>query len=100
MITFRFLYNKINRHKLDPELDDDEPDSDNIPKTPQNHPGVDDGFFPDIDPRLGDDDDPKRVPPSNVPNGNVPSGRRPSVNNFPYAPEFNVSLINWVTSVC
>ncbi|KAG4077461.1 hypothetical protein HA402_002888 [Bradysia odoriphaga] len=70
-----------------PELDDDdEPDTNNIPNTPQDHPGVDDGFFPvDIGPRVGDDK-PKSGHP---PNGNVPSGRRPSVNNnFPYAPGY------------
>ncbi len=75
--------------KLDPELDEDETDSDNnIPNTPQDHPGVDDGFFPvDIGPRVGDDD-PKNESTPKPPNGVVPSGRRPSVNNFPYAPGF------------
>lgn len=69
-------------------MDDDEPDGDNVPKTPQYHPGVDDGFFPDIGPRVGDDDPKRDIPP----NGDVPFGRRPSVNNFPFAPGFNVSL--------
>jgi len=68
-----------------PEIEDGEPDTNDIPKTPQNHPGVDDGFFPDIGPRVGNDD-PKRGTP---PNGTVPSSRRPSVNNFPYAPGFD-----------
>lgn len=71
-------------------MDDDEPDNDNIPNTPENHPGVDDGFFPDIGPRIGDEK-PKRTDP---PNGNVPSGRRPSVNNFPYAPGYDVSSLS------
>lgn len=35
-----------------------------------------------------DDDDSKRAIP---PNGNVPVDRRPSINNFPYAPGYNVS---------
>ncbi|KAJ6640570.1 Ninjurin-A [Pseudolycoriella hygida] len=70
-----------------PELDDDEPGNDNVPNTPQYHPGVDDGFFPNFDPRIGDDDPKKPVPP-NV-NGSGPRARRPSVNNFPYAPGFD-----------
>lgn len=78
-------------HFIDPELDDDddEPDTNTVPNTPKDHPGVDDGFFSvDIGPRIGGDDEPKRGPPP--PNGNVPSGRRPSVNNnFPYAPGYD-----------
>lgn len=69
-----------------PELDDDdEPDTKHIPNTPKDHPGVDDGFFPDIGPRVGADEPKNGQPPNN---GNVPSGRRPSVN-FPFAPGYD-----------
>lgn len=71
-----------------PELDDDdEPDTNTVPSTPKDHPGVDDGFFPNIGPRVGGDEPKSDHPPIN---GNVPSGRRPSVHsNFPYAPGYD-----------
>lgn len=93
---------------LDPEIDeeDDGPEN-NIPNTPEAHPGVDDSFFPgdfpnhdhngdgppfSLGPRVGgeSDDDGRGII---TPNGVKP--RRPSVSrDFPYAPGYNPNVVS------
>lgn len=97
----------------DPERDDDDEENDvpDVPNTPDAHPGVDDGFFPGVDPstvhhnddlpelgpRIGGDDTDvhqhDKGVAGNPPNGVIP--RRPSVtSNFPYGPGFNPNVVS------
>lgn len=82
--------------------DDDEIDvHNNIPNTPDAHPGVDDGFFPHdhdnpdifLGPRIGEDDigSGKGIPLPPTLNG-IPPRRNSGGSNFPYSPGYNPNV--------
>ncbi|XP_059613120.1 ninjurin-A-like isoform X2 [Phlebotomus argentipes] len=72
-----------------PEIDDNDSPDDDVPYNSDAHPGVDDGFFPEVGSRAGEDD-PEEKPVA--PNGQGP--RRGSVPAaFPYAPDFGPSVL-------
>ena len=89
-LKYNMFFFEIIMNVLGPETADDD-DTNSVPNTPKDHPGVDDGFFPNttpddtyfpntnIGPRVGTDDDADDV----TPNGAIPRRR-----SFPHAPGF------------